>query len=144
MGGVSDKLCAFPADESEQAQNSRCPGIAGLSGPTMTVCVYIGVGSLIHQWTHLSSSVEPMSICPCRWWMAFFAPCGLSRCAMAVPGLFTSIFTYSSKIYIVQLTPQSCLGYQDDMHGKGKVCSIYTPVEVTLYNLKLLLTGSVR
>ena len=66
---------------------------------------------------------------------------------MAVPGLFTSIFTYSSKIYIVRLTPQSCLGYQHafrDMHGNGKVCSIYTPVEVTLYNLKLLLAGSLR
>ena len=36
-GGVPDKLWVFPADESQQARNSRCPGIAGSSSPTMTV-----------------------------------------------------------------------------------------------------------
>ena len=46
--------------------------------------------------TNFSSSVDPMSLCPCRWCMAFLAPCGLSRWAMAVPGLFTRIFTYGN------------------------------------------------
>ena len=35
-GGVPDKLCTFPADEKQ-----HCPGIAGLSGPTMICTLYI-------------------------------------------------------------------------------------------------------
>ena len=45
LGGVPDKLYIFPADESLQAQNSHCPGIADLSVPIMTVFFHMYVDS---------------------------------------------------------------------------------------------------
>ena len=38
-GGVSDKLCIFPADEKLTSWKQCCSGITGLSGPTMTAFV---------------------------------------------------------------------------------------------------------
>ena len=34
-GGMPDRSCVFTADESQQARNSHCPGITGLSDPIM-------------------------------------------------------------------------------------------------------------
>ena len=74
------------------------------TGTSTRICMsvqYLDGGSVVCSHSrqvpgpHLSSRVEPMSPCPWRWWMAFLAPWGLSRWAMAVPGLFSKIFTYS-------------------------------------------------
>ena len=38
LGCVPDKLCIFPADESQKLKTAAShPGIAGLSGPTMHI-----------------------------------------------------------------------------------------------------------
>jgi len=43
--------------------------------------------------THANWRVCSISLVWCKCWRAFFAACGLSMCTIAVPGLFTSIFT---------------------------------------------------
>ena len=55
-GGVSDKLCVFPADYI--AQNSHCPGIAGLSDPPWQ-CFFM--------YTQMLNHIKPVPIPPCAW-----------------------------------------------------------------------------
>lgn len=78
--------------------------------------------------THLSSSVEPMSWCPWRWCMAFFAPCGLSKWAIAVPGLLTKIFTYSNMV-------EWMCASDNIMHSDNCIELVHT--KAIVYQLKL-------
>ena len=46
LGGMPDKLRIFPADESNKLYRNSCPGITGLSGPTMNSSTYVYYTSL--------------------------------------------------------------------------------------------------